>query len=166
MPASKRIAGSVAVEKAKTKKIKKKKIEYPKSTMNLIKDIQKIDNLDGNINNNDIIDESNNEETIKTKLLSKILIPKCFNDGLFLNDIKEDDENVNKTLKGLWKDFNLYDYIIDNFKSNIWGIENLCRKVKMDYTGEFLKECKHLIKEYSVNSKYRNILFLNFYKFI
>ena len=152
------------LEKAKTKKIKKKKIEYPKSTMNLIKDIQKIDNLDGNINNNDIIDESNNEETIKTKLLSKILIPKCFNDGLFLNDIKEDDENVNKTLKGLWKDFNLYDYIIDNFKSNIWGIENLCRKVKMDYTGEFLKECRHLIKEYSVNSKYRNILLKDLYK--
>ena len=154
-------------DKAKTKKIKKMKIEYPKSTMNLIKDIQKNDNLNSNISNrkfsNDF-DKSNNEGIIKNKLLSKILIPNFFNQSLFLNDIVENEENTKKTLKILWKDFYLYDYIIDNFKSNIWGIENLCRKVKMDYTGEFLKECKHLIKEYSVNSKYRNILLKDLYK--
>jgi len=86
-------------------------------------------------------------------------MPKTIINNLFLNE-----DSDKKTLKEIWKDFNLYDYIIDNFSSNIWGIVNLCKKVKMEYKGEFLKACKELIKEYSINSKHKNILLKDLYK--
>ena len=34
----------------------------------------------------------------------------------------------------------------------------------MEYKGEFLKACKELIKEYSINSKHKNILLKDLYK--
>ena len=92
------------------------------------------------------------------------LLPDYIFDGLFLNEkIFDDIEDINKnkksrTLKEIWKDFILYDNIIDSYRSKIWGIENLCGKVKVEYDGNPLKLCKKLIKEYSESKKYRNIL--------
>ena len=83
------------------------------------------------------------------------LMPKYIYDGLNCNKL----ENCKKgTLNEIWKDFGLYDTIIDNYKSNLWGIENLCKKVKVEYTGDPLKLCKNLLKEYGDNKAYRNIL--------
>ena len=150
-----------------SKTIKKEKLVYPKSSLDLRKDIQKENNIieDNKIErklSNNIDSDSNKISDIKNSILSKILIPECIYDGLFLNKIEE--ESSLKTLKEIWKDFNLYDYIIDNYKSNIWGIENLCKKVKMEYKGEFLNSCKDLIKLYNPNNKYKNILLKDLYK--
>ena len=83
------------------------------------------------------------------------LMPKYIYDGLNCNIL----ENKKKgTLKEIWKDFILYDSIIDGYKSYLWGIENLCTKVKIEYTGDPLKLCKKLLKEYGDTKAYRNIL--------
>ena len=124
--------------------------------------INKKSNLIRKISNN--FDNKKNttitvNDEIKNTLFSKEIMPKTIINSLFLNE----DSNK-KTLKEIWKDFNLYDYIIDNFSSNIWGIVNLCKKVKIEYKGEFLKACKELIKEYSINSKHKNILLKDLYK--
>ena len=140
-----------------------KKMVSTKSSININKNIK----IKDNVNKKNIIRKLTNEfkqdsnEDIKNILLSKSLIPEYIYNNLFLNNIKE---NEKKTLKEIWKDFNLYDYIIDNYKSNIWGIVNLCKKVKMEYKGEFLKSCKELIKEYSFNGKNKNILLKDLYK--
>ena len=83
------------------------------------------------------------------------LMPQYIYDGLKCNII---ENNKKATLKEIWKDFGLYDSIIDRYKSNLWGIENLCKKVKIEYTGEPLKLCKSLLKEYGDTKAYRNIL--------
>ena len=83
------------------------------------------------------------------------LMPKYIYDGLNCNQL----ENGKKgTLKEIWKDFGLYDSIIDSYKSNLWGIENLCKKVKIEYTGDPLRLSKDLLKEYGDNKAYRNLL--------
>ena len=83
------------------------------------------------------------------------LMPKYIYDGLNCNTL----ENGKKgTLKEIWKDFGLYDSIIDSYKSNLWGIENLCKKVKIEYTGDPLRLSKNLLKEFGETKAYRNIL--------
>ena len=83
------------------------------------------------------------------------LMPKYVYDGLNCNKLESGKKG---TLKEIWKDFGLYDSIIDSYKSNLWGIENLCKKVKVEYTGDPLRLCKNLLKEYGDNKAYRNIL--------
>lgn len=81
-----------------------------------------------------------------------------FNENLF-NDTKDTkNQKKSKTLKEIWEDFMLYDSIIDSYRSNIWGTENLCKKVRVEYDGNPLKLCKKLTKEYSESKKYKNIL--------
>ena len=89
--------------------------------------------------------------------------PKIKNSGLMPNYIYEglDCNEINGekcALKDLWKDFKLYDSIIDFYSSNLWGIENLCKKVEIEYNGDPLRLCKSLLKEYGDNKAYRNIL--------
>ena len=83
------------------------------------------------------------------------LMPKYIYDGLNCNII---ESGKKATLKEIWKDFSLYDSIIDNYKSNLWGIEYLCKKVKIEYTGDPLRLSKNLLKEYGETKSYRNIL--------
>ena len=64
----------------------------------------------------------------------------------------------NVLLKEIWKDFSLYDNIIDYYYSNLWGIENLCKKVQMEYDNKPAVIIKKLYNEYSNNKKYKNIL--------
>ena len=73
-----------------------------------------------------------------------------------INDIKYSKKNL---LKEIWKDFPLYDYIIDYYCSNLWGLETLCKRVKVEYDNKRFELIKKLYKEYCVNKKYKNILF-------
>ena len=48
--------------------------------------------------------------------------------------------------------------MINYYESNLWGTSYLCKKIKLNYNGKFFQISKELIKEYSLNSKYKNIL--------
>jgi hypothetical protein len=67
-------------------------------------------------------------------------------------------ETKGKNLKMIWDDFSLYDSIIDYYSSNIWGTENLVKKVKADTNENIMELCKVLLKEYGENKSYKNIL--------
>ena len=79
------------------------------------------------------------------KFFNSILIPDSLYDNLYMKGSKEKnigDENtqsnvninlVNNILKDIWKDCNIYDYIIDYVYSNVWGIEKMCKNVKINY---------------------------------
>ena len=69
-----------------------------------------------------------------------------------------DNNNNNNILKDIWEDSNMYDFIIDYYCSNIWGIENMCKIVKIDYGGKTLDIFKDLLKEYGGNKMYKNHL--------
>ena len=118
-----------------------------------------IDNLDDlnqdNKKKNESIDKF---EKFKSNLKkNNDLIPDYIYDGLFFNEelIKT---KATSLLKEMWKDFILYDNIIDSYRSNIWGIENICKIAKIEYDGNFLNVCQKLVKSYSESKKCKNIL--------
>ena len=84
------------------------------------------------------------------------LLPKYILEGLNYNIINKKGNNL--TLKDIWKDSNLYNSIIDYYIANLWGIQYLCKKVKVEYNGEPLKMYRLILKEYADNKIYKNIL--------
>ena len=129
--------------------------------------------LEANLNN---IINTNSKNKNSLLSLQEDYLPTFIQDGLFLfndnenNDLNVQNENNNntininnqqqqKSLTDIWKDFSLYDSIIDYYCSNIWGIESICKKVNIEYNGDLFKTCELLLKEYSISSKqHRNIL--------
>ena len=118
------------------------------------------------IKDNNLMNDIDEEDEIKKfkKQLKNFseLIPDYIYDGLDFNkDIISNSKNNNttpKSLKDLWKDFSLYDNIIDTNRSKIWGIENVCKRVNVEYGGNPLTVCKQLIKKYRESKKCKNIL--------
>ena len=72
------------------------------------------------------------------------LLPKFVFEGLNFNMGNKKGNNL--TLKDIWKDSNLYNSIIDYYVANLWGVQYLCKKVKVEYNGEPLKISKIIIK--------------------
>ena len=109
-------------------------------------------------------------------LLNSVLIPDFLYDNLYTKESKnnpiteekeKEESNINndiiiysndKILKDIWEDCNLYEYIIDYYFSNIWGIEIMCKHVEIDYEGKPLEIFKDLLKEYGENKTYKNSL--------
>ena len=91
------------------------------------------------------------------------IIPSFIFEGLHytykVNNSEEKETDIKrKNLKELWEDFILYDNIIDYYSSNIWGTENLRKKVKIDIDTNIISLYKNLLKEYGDNKSYKNIL--------
>ena len=84
------------------------------------------------------------------------LLPKFIFEGLNCNIIDKKEKELK--IKEIWKDSNLYDSIIYYYISYLWGIQYLCKKVKVEYDGQLLKISKLLLKEYAENKIYKNIL--------
>ena len=103
------------------------------------------------LSKNENINNNNNEDSTSIKFANTIN-----NVNNIIQDFKHSNNNL---LKEIWKDFPLYDYIIDYYCSNLWGLENLCKIVKLEYDNKRFELIKKLYKEYCVNKKYKNILF-------
>ena len=128
---------------------------------------------DNNLNINSINDENNNLEGNNTLLMSKTeindsymqklkdYIPKYIIEGLHISEeIDNNNNNKIKTLNEIWKDFSIYDNIIDYYYSNLWGIENICKKANIEYNGHWKEICSSLLGEYGITctKKNKNIL--------
>ena len=134
----------------------------------LIKKIKKnSDNIIGEEdegNKNIIIEDDSNNNIINTNSKLEKNDARQWNivDGLFYtddyNNSKED--TIHKSLVEIWKDFSLYDNIIDYYQTNFWGIEHICKKVNIEYDGQWITLASYLLKEYgNANSKKnKNIL--------
>ena len=123
---------------------------------------------ENNININSIDDEKDDDNPLlmaKTEINDSIfekkkdLLPKYLLEGLNYYDQIDNSNNNNnqvKTLVEVWKDFSIYDNIIDNYHSKIWGIENICSKVDIEYNGLFLEVCKLLLEQYGISNSKKN----------
>ena len=102
------------------------------------------------INNNNINNEEKEKENenVKEKDNEKEKVENKINVNT----------NENNILQEIWEDCNMYDFIIDYYCSNIWGTENMCKNVKIDYEGKTLEIFKDLLKEYGENKIYKNSL--------
>ena len=97
---------------------------------------------------------SNNNNDLN--LVNYGLMPKFIYEGLNCYNIDKKEKKY--TLKEIWKDCGLYDSILDYYMANLWGIEYLCKKVKIEYNGDPLKISRNILKEYADNKTYKNIL--------
>ena len=102
----------------------------------------------------------NFEEGKNNQENNKIISQNDINFNSSNNYLKNQENHLKKNilLKEIWKDFALYDYIIDYYYSTIWGLENLCKLVEIEYENNPIELIKKLYKEYSNNKKYKNIL--------
>ena len=154
--------------------------EYEQELNEKLKEDQNNNNIinDNNINNNIINDEkksnsindSNQMEENNTLLMSKTVvkedklfpklinyIPKYILDGLFYSKSNDDNKNNNsQTLNEIWKDFTIYDNIIDYYSSNLWGIENICKKVNIEYNGSWTQVSGPLLEQYGITNSKKN----------
>ena len=109
----------------------------------------------------DVDNNSNDNSDSNSPSNTSNIIPDYIFDGLHLNDLKtnqNEKENNEKTLKIQWEDFSLYDGIIDYYSSNVWGTENLRKKVGIELENDNSKLYENMIKEYGENKLNKNIL--------
>ena len=93
------------------------------------------------------------------------LIPNYFYQGIY--SIQQNPSEIilgsqsKKILKNIWSDYNLYSAIINYYKKNIWGAEELFKTIKMKYKSPdiLLESCQNLLKNYGEQKEYKNILF-------
>ena len=91
-------------------------------------------------------------------LINEDLIPDYLYENLYMKEQKDNINESNQILKEIWEDSKMYEYIIDYYSSNIWGIENMCKIVKIEYDKEIKDIFKELLKEYGENKQYKNTL--------
>ena len=128
-------------------------------------EINNIQNEEHNKSFDDKININNNINTMNS-IFNLVLIPDNFMNNIFLkeqpqnNDIKNEikiqskDSNI---LNSMWEDFNLYNFIFDFYHDSIWGIESMCRHVKINYDKNVVETFYDLLKKYS-DTKNKNIL--------
>ena len=110
------------------------------------------------------IDESNKINNNNSPFNKSEIIPSYIFNGLHCKDFDEKSEDLEKegekgkNLQKIWEDFNLFDSVIDYFSSNLWGIENLRKKVKVEIDNNVENLSKKLLKEYGDNKSHRNKL--------
>ena len=154
------------IEKTKTKDLND--VANSLKKRNTLDEYAIIDDINSSFDNDDSNKRSSKGKKID-KFLNSILIPDYLYDNLYMKESKENnisDENiqsnvninlVNNILKDIWKDCNMYDYIIDYFYSNVWGIEKMCKNVKIDYDKKSFDIFKELLKEYG-DKENKNLL--------
>ena len=113
-------------------------------------------------NNTNEIKPNEDEIKINDDQNYNYLISAYIYKSIFLKNTKGNKDQ--KTLIQIWSDFELFNYIIDYYQNNIWGTSYLCKKIKLNYTGNIFQVSKELIQEYSLNSKNKNILLNDLYK--
>ena len=110
------------------------------------------------------ISDDNDEDKKNSSINKSDIIPSYIINGLHCKNLEENKEELIKevdkgrNLQKIWEDFNLFDNVIDYFSSNLWGIENLSKKVKVEIDNNITNLSTKLLKEYGDNKSYRNKL--------
>ena len=111
------------------------------------------------------------EEKVISKTENKALNPNDFipdyifqglylSEGLLINDTKStlNDLNIKKDSKvrDIWKDFLLCNYILDNYQSQIWGMEHICDIIKLTYKSKWEEIVNSLLEKYGNKNHKKN----------
>ena len=127
-------------------------------------------NFNENMNN-----KTNEDEILKIKidylnLINKEeVIPECIYESLYyFGDMNLKNGKPNKTgpLFKIWKDFPLYEKIINYYSEKMWGLEKICKNVKEDCKKKIIDLYPKLLKEYSESKLYKNILYKEMLKLL
>ena len=110
-----------------------------------------------------------NYETSNTIMNEINFIPNYYYQGMFSNHQTHSQNNNNqnkKILKNVWMDYEIYSYILDYYRNNVWGPETLFKQVKLVYDPEknIFDSCQVLLNMYGDNKDFRNVLLKNIIK--
>ena len=141
--------------------IEEEKIKTNENENNMNNDKLELEKEEHNKSFDDKNDNTNNMNSI----FDLILIPDILTNNIYLreqvfkNEIKNEntpspDTNI---LNAMWEDFNLYNFIYDYYHDNLWGLEAMCRHVKVAYDKSLVETFGDLLKKYT-DSKNKNIL--------
>ena len=115
--------------------------------------------------NENIIDKTNDDEKLNIKIdydslkKDEEVIPDCIYESLYyFGDIKG-KQNKTSPLYKIWKDFSLYEKIINYYNEKMWGFEKICKDIKEDPKNNPIELYPKLIKQYGDNKSYRNKLY-------
>ena len=126
--------------------------------------------FDFNSNDNDDTDnKTNDDEILNIKIdysyiiLNKEVIPDCIYESLnyFVDTNINNKGKPKKTgpLLKIWKDYSLYDKIINYYSDKFWSFERICKEVKEDPKEKHDVLYPKLIKEYGESKSHRNKLY-------
>ena len=119
------------------------------------------------INIKDNKDIKDNNINAMNSIINLVLIPDYLMNNLFLKEHEQNNNDINKEIKiqsqdnnilnAMWEDFNLYNFILDFYHDSIWGIESMCRHVKINYDKNVVETFYDLLKKYN-DTKNKNLL--------
>ena len=84
-----------------------------------------------------------------------IVVPDCIYEGLNYFNV----DGKNNSLLKTWKDFPIYEKIIKYYSKKIWGLDKMCKAVKESPKKKLHELYLKLIKEYTENKNYKNMLY-------
>jgi hypothetical protein len=98
-------------------------------------------------------------------MIREEIIPDCIFESInYFGDFNPKNKNLKMPLNKIWKDFPFYEKIINYYYDNIWGLDKLCEIIKEDPKKNMNELYLKLLKEYSENKAYKNILYKNLLK--
>ena len=98
-------------------------------------------------------------------MIREEIIPDCIFESInYFEDFNPKNKDLKIPLNKIWKDFPFYEKIINYYYDNIWGLDKLCEIIKEDPKKNMNELYLKLLKEYSENKAYKNILYKNLLK--
>ena len=112
--------------------------------MKSLNKIENDDELNVNIDHEKLISENK-------------VVPDCIYEGLYYLNNNNNNKN-NSSLKN-WKDFPLFEKIMKYYRKNIWGLDKIRKNIKEGAKKKLPELYLKIIKEYTENKSYKNILY-------
>ena len=103
-------------------------------------------------NEDDILDVKIDYEKL---IAENEVVPDCIYEGLNYFNV----DGKNNSLLKTWKDFPIYEKIIKYYSKKIWGLDKMCKAVKESPKKKLHELYLKLIKEYTENKNYKNMLY-------
>jgi hypothetical protein len=98
-------------------------------------------------------------------MIREEIIPNCILESInYFGDINQKNKDLKLPLCKIWKDYPFYEKIINYYYDNIWSLDKLCENIKEDSKKNMSELYLKLLKEYSENKAYKNILYKNLLK--
>ena len=127
------------------------------------------DNTDTNNNNNNNNNSTNDDDILNIKIdydelvKNQEVVPDCIYESLYYfgdtNLKNKGKPNKTGPLYKLWKDYPLYEKIINYYSEKMWGLEKICNEIKEDPKKKPNELYLKLIKEYGENKSFKNKLY-------
>ena len=123
---------------------------------------------DFNIKENNNSNKNEDDDLLNIKIdytelkKNEEVVPDCIYESLCYFGELNNKGKPNKPgpLYKIWKDFTFYEKIINYYNEEYWGLEKLCKEIKVESKKNTISDLyKKLINEYGENKSYKNKLY-------